>query len=328
MSTAIATGIEKTKIMELLRGAGTCGVAFSTDEEFIYLSLERNGFQHWLVVGEYGGQDVNGMTTSSHLRTAMKRGKRDSMVEFEQADDGIAVRIDGEVRWTIPTNGIARSPLPFDLLGDYQSTVPHEAAKAGSLIDWVCCEDEARFSLGAVRFEKQRAVATDGRRMNMMPVELEDDVVATVPSPVVDFAAKFGHNVLHHKGRDLDEYVVAGELIAEFKGRYPNWQQQIPSHTNEPVVFDSAAMLQNCQDHLDREDSESEGITLTLGDCKVLVNAKFMIELIRKLKLKTLVIETTFTEEDDEKLRPGKPIVVSSHDSPDWQQIVMPMIRD
>lgn len=134
--------------------------------------------------------------------------------------------------------------------------------------------ESSRYALGGVlvRFKGGMLtfVATDGRRMNVAEVEVDqatDDAEVIVPRDAVDTICKLA------KGAEIVQLGYAGnQLVAEIdqhrvhatlvQGRFPRWEDAEPTRTVSPTLMIVGSLLSACRQAAICESEASRGVTL------------------------------------------------------------------
>ena len=187
----------------------------------------------------------------------------------------------GRVTYRLPLEDVNEFPAVSDSLGNAKPIARLPADQFVALMQSVrfaTDNDSSRYALGGVLVEFSKGmlsfVGTDGRRMNIAEVEVDqatDDAAVVVPRRAVDVLCRLAKHAetvqLSASGTELvaevDGTLVRARLV---EGKFPRWRDVEPDRTIQPTLAVVGTLLHACRQAAICTSEQSKGVTFTFTE--------------------------------------------------------------
>lgn len=336
MSTTLQTTVSKATLTSYLRLFKSDTMSVETANGMVLLTSAKDenaiGLRYaTLCIGDHEGADVKFYVDDVALTKYVRAAKPSDAIAFsiDEESNALVANCDtvGEMKFSAVGATKPTAMEVFDNLGDFIQAITADDVKSASMFLDRTDSTATRFALSCVMFDGNAAISCDGRRLAKMTTGETYVGQTMVQSSVVEYANKFGFDVEVFADR-----IIAGDLIVtKTVGRYPNWQQIIPSNTAVGAAWDCDAIRKQCDSHLARckaEDNCEYGVEFAVGGGQIAkLDARYIKAAMGKLKSVTVSFAEDKMGTYKDKLV-SVPVVLESSELPGWIEVIMPMARD
>jgi DNA polymerase III subunit beta len=200
-------------------------------------------------------------------------------VTLSAGDTSCVVAV-GSGRWTLPTESAAEFPT-WSVDDEKRRPVARipadQFARAVRAVAYACDNESSRFALGGVLVEVKdgtaTVVATDGRRLSRVDVEIDqavDDTVTLWPSRAINVVA----SIASHSNDAVQLETAGNELIATIggtviaarvlEGRFPRWRDVFPERDVRATVLNAAELLSATRQAAIVTSEQSKGVQFVI----------------------------------------------------------------